>query len=90
MLLDQLAAARTFSEAAAVTGALGRVGNRRHLERLAELAKDRSRHGALRGFAVTALGMIAERSEQRWNEPIARDPPLTLGLTVLEEVLSID
>jgi len=88
-LIELLAEADDIPRAAAYAKALGLLGGRRSVEALVALAQRRDIPMQRRAFAVVALGLLAEKSEQPWNVRYLIDANFTTPLRPLQEVFDI-
>ncbi len=74
-LLEMLKKARSSSVRASAAAALGRVGDKRAIEPLLELAKNRLQPSAVRAFALVSLGQVCESSPLPWRTPVSHATP---------------
>ncbi len=88
-LLDLLAAAPDSWSASAYVRALGLVGGSDAAPALRAMVEDRELPEIQRGFAVVAIGLLAERSELPWNVPYLVDANFTLPLRPLDAILEL-
>jgi HEAT repeat protein len=72
-LVDMLAEARGLATQAALSKALGFIGDRRALAPLTRLLADPDLAPGARGFAAAALGIVADKALLPWNSAIALD-----------------
>jgi HEAT repeat protein len=70
-LLEILKGAKTLSVQAAVATALGFIGDQRSVESLVAMAKDERLTDTARGFAIVALGKVADKEPLPWNSKIS-------------------
>ncbi len=66
-LLHMLEGETNLARLGAVATAIGRIGDRRAIERLGELIADAEQTALARAFAAAALGGVADRRELPWN-----------------------
>ncbi len=71
VLLDILKEAKTLSVQAAVATALGYIGDHRSIDPLMAMAQDKSLTDFARGFAIVALGRVADKEPLPWNSKIS-------------------
>ena len=93
-LIDQLKQARTTAVYAAISQALGFIGDATSVQPLIAVVKDDKITGEARAFAIVALGIIADKEKLPWNEKIARNinyiasvPTLTGGSVGILDIL---
>ncbi|HET6202309.1 MAG TPA: HEAT repeat domain-containing protein, partial [Planctomycetota bacterium] len=70
-LLEILKDAKTLSVQAAVATALGFIGDHRSVQPLIAMAKDEKLTDTARGFAIVALGKVADKEPLPWNSKIS-------------------
>ncbi|MCZ6596121.1 MAG: HEAT repeat domain-containing protein [Planctomycetota bacterium] len=70
-LVVALAEAKTLPRRTAVSAALGRIGDRRAVEPLADFVASRRGTKAARAAAIAALGQVAEPEPRPWKTPLA-------------------
>ena len=88
-LVADLATTRSESVRGALTLAIGRIGDRDSIGGLLDLAKDKARPRLVRERAVAALGLIAQREDETWNEPLRRSVNLAAAAPTVGSTLSI-
>jgi HEAT repeat protein len=88
-LIELLGEAEDIPRAAAYAKALGLLGGRRSVEALVGMAQRHDVPTQRRSFAVVALGLLAEKSEQPWNVRYLIDANFTTPLRPLQEVFDI-
>lgn len=72
-LIEQLESARGLATQAALSKALGFIGDRRSIEPLARMLANQDLTAGARGFAAVALGIVADKEDLPWNAKIALD-----------------
>lgn len=72
-LTTQLASAQGLATQAALSSALGFIGDNRSVEPLVAMLQNADVSSKARGFAAAALGMVADRAPLPWNSPIGLD-----------------
>lgn len=72
-LVSMLRTAKVQSSQAAITSALGFVGDNRALETLLELVQDESLSATARAYGIVALGIIGDKESYPWNYKLSRD-----------------
>ena len=70
-LIDMLANAEGLSAQAAISSALGFIGDSRSLDPLIAMLEDSQKTDLARGFAAVALGIVADKEELPWNSKIS-------------------
>jgi HEAT repeat protein len=88
-LLDLMAQADDVPSAVAYAKALGLVGGQGSADALRRMAEDPALPELQRGFAVVAIGLLAEKTPLPWNVPFLIDANYTVPLRPLEEVLDL-
>ncbi|MBM4016367.1 MAG: HEAT repeat domain-containing protein [Planctomycetes bacterium] len=88
-LVDLLANAGDSNSAIAYAKALGLVGGTEAATALRALAEDRNRPEIQRGFAVVALGLLAEKSALPWNVPYLVDANFTVPLRSFDAIAEL-
>ena len=88
-LIELLGEADDIPRAAAFAKALGLLGSRRSADSLIALAQRHDLPSVRRAFAIVALGLLAEKSEQPWNVRYLIDANFTTPLRPLMEVFDI-
>jgi HEAT repeat protein len=73
LLTTQLAAAKGLATQAALSTALGTIGDTHAVEPLVRMLQDSTLTAGARGFAAAALGMVADQSDLPWNCAIGLD-----------------
>ncbi|GJM23126.1 MAG: hypothetical protein DHS20C15_30410 [Planctomycetota bacterium] len=89
LLIESLGNAEQLDLRAATTRGLALLGESRSLGALLQLVESGSSAGEVRAFAGVALGLLGERSELPWNEPIRAHCNYLLGFHTLNEVLGL-
>lgn len=72
-LIDMLANAKSLATQAAISTALGTIGDWRSVEPLVEMLRDESLTDTARGFAAVALGIVGDKESLPWSSRIAVD-----------------
>ena len=72
-LVDMLASAEALSSQAAISSALGFIGDARSVTPLIALLDDKTKTERARGFAAVALGIVADKEILPWNAKISVD-----------------
>ncbi len=72
-LVDMLASAEALSSQAAISSALGFIGDARSVTPLIKLLDDKTKTERARGFAAVALGIVADKETLPWNAKISVD-----------------
>jgi len=72
-LLDMLTEARGYYSQAAICAALGTIGDRRSIGPLIAMLENEDLPGSTRGFAASALGIIASQEPLPWTSKLAAD-----------------
>jgi HEAT repeat protein len=88
-LVDELGNSGSELTRAALTRALGEIGDRRAIAGLIALAGDARRPDALRERAVAALGIIGRRADRSWTLPLRRGVNVAAATPVLRDLLTI-
>ena len=88
-LIDLLATAPDSYSASAYVRALGLVGGSESAPALRAMVEDRSLPELQRGFAVVAIGLLAEKTPLPWNVPYLVDANFTLPLRPLDAILDL-
>lgn len=88
-LIELLAGAPDSHSASAYVRALGLVGGSESAPALRAMVEDRSLPELQRGFAVVAIGLLAEKTPLPWNVPYLVDANFTLPLRPLEAILDL-
>jgi HEAT repeat protein len=70
-LLTMLKESKGLATQAALSSALGQIGDARSLDPLIELLKDNQQTDLARGFAAVALGIICDKEDFPWNSKIS-------------------
>ncbi len=70
-LVDMLNQAKGMSSQAAISSALGFIGDQRSIDPLVAMLKDKQKTDNARGFAAAALGIVADKEEFPWNTKIS-------------------
>jgi len=72
-LIDMLSEAKSLATQAAVSTALGFIGDQRSIDPLVRMLGDEDVTPTARGFAAVALGIVADKELLPWNSKIALD-----------------
>jgi HEAT repeat protein len=70
-LLEMLSSAEALSSQAAISSALGFIGDARSVTPLIDLLQDGTKTPRARGFAAVALGIVADKDTLPWNSNIS-------------------
>jgi HEAT repeat protein len=70
-LIEMLSNAQGLSAQAAISSALGFIGDARSLNPLIALLEDSQKTDLARGFAAVALGIVADKEELPWNSKVS-------------------
>ena len=68
---------------AAIASAISRIGDRRAIDSLIALSKDRSMSKLGRAFVAAALGGVGDKDELPWNVPLSVDTNYATGIDTL-------
>ena len=79
-LLQLLEESESVAVLAAVASAITRIGDRRAIARLVEMAGDRSLTKLGRAFVAAALGGVADKDLLPWNVPLSVDVNYATGI----------
>ncbi|MDP6368623.1 MAG: HEAT repeat domain-containing protein, partial [Planctomycetota bacterium] len=72
-LVDMLTGAKSLASQAAISSALGFIGDARSIDPLISMLQDGQITDRARGFAAVALGLVADKEDLPWNAKIAVD-----------------
>ncbi len=72
-LMEMLAESRGLATQAAISSALGFIGDARSIDPLVEMLPSKDLTARARGFAAVALGIVADKEPLPWNTKIALD-----------------
>jgi HEAT repeat protein len=72
-LIQMLADAKGLATQAAISSALGFIGDARSIDPLVEMLQNKDITERARGFAAVALGIVADKETLPWNTKIAID-----------------
>ncbi|MBJ01810.1 MAG: hypothetical protein CMK00_02940 [Planctomycetes bacterium] len=72
-LVDMLTGAKSLASQAAISSALGFIGDARSIDPLIAMLQDTQITDRARGFAAVALGLVADKEDLPWNAKIAVD-----------------
>lgn len=89
LLVETLTEAATLGVAAASAKALGLIGDQAAVEGLRGVALADDKPAITRGFAAVALGLLGERGDLPWNEPIKAHGNYRAFVEALAEVHDI-
>ncbi len=70
-LVTMLDSATGMASQAAISSALGFIGDSRSIDPLIAMLKDKQKTDNARGFAAVALGIVADKEELPWNTKIS-------------------
>ena len=87
LLLAELRQAKTLGALSATAKVIGILGDKAAIPTLKEMIEDDSSSGLARGFACSALGRIAEKSESSWKTRISEGGNYRIVLPSLIEIL---
>ncbi len=82
-LVKMLGEAKGFSSQAAISSALGFIGDYRSIDPLVEMLRSKTLTASARGFAAVALGMVADKETLPWNSKISTDIDYRANTTTL-------
>jgi HEAT repeat protein len=82
-LVKMLGEAKGFSSQAAISSALGFIGDYRSIDPLVEMLRGKNLTASARGFAAVALGMVADKEPLPWNSKISTDIDYRANTTTL-------
>ncbi len=88
-LVDGLKGATVLGVISSMAKALGLIGDKTAIASLEGLIKDGKAPGLARGFACVAIGLIGEKSELPWNEPLSAHANYRTVVPSLYEILDI-
>ncbi|MEW6741635.1 MAG: HEAT repeat domain-containing protein [Planctomycetota bacterium] len=88
-LISLIQESTTISETASLAQAIGLIGEKRAIEPLIQILKDKGRPGQLRGFCAVALGLLAEKTLWPWNAAVSVDLNYRSKTDSISEVLDI-
>ncbi|MBL8897889.1 MAG: hypothetical protein JNM84_09680 [Planctomycetes bacterium] len=72
-LVDMMKEAKTTSVYAALSQALGFIGDARSIDPLVQLVNSKDLTAEARAFAIVALGIVGDKEEYPWNTKIAEN-----------------
>jgi len=72
-LIENLQEAKGLATQAALSSALGFIGDQRSIDPLVQMLKDDGLTDRARGFAAVALGIVADKEPLPWNSKIGLD-----------------
>jgi HEAT repeat protein len=84
-LLSMLADAKGLATQAAISSALGFIGDQRSIDPLVGMLENRDLTAVARGFAAVALGIVADKEPLPWNSKIAVDLNYLASTTTLND-----
>lgn len=84
-LARMLATSKSLATQAAVSSALGAIGDTHSIEPLLGLLESTDVTDRARGFAAAALGIVGDKELLRWNAKIAADLNYTAATTTLND-----
>ena len=70
-LIDMLGSAKGLATQAAISSALGAIGDARSIDPLIAMLDDKSATDTARGFAAVALGIVCDKEPLPWNSKIS-------------------
>jgi hypothetical protein len=82
-LVKMLGEAKGFSSQAAISSALGFIGDYRSIDPLVAMLRSKTLTASARGFAAVALGMVADKEALPWNSKISTDIDYRANTTTL-------
>lgn len=88
-LADYLKNVGSLSEGASCAQALGLIGDRSVIDSLTGIVRDTTKGETQRGFAIAALGILAERTELPWNSVFSVNSNYRAKGPALAEILDI-
>ncbi len=84
-LATMLTEAKSLATQAALSSALGFIGDQRSIDPLVEMLENKDLTELARGFAAVALGIVADKEILPWNSKIAVDLNYTASTTTLND-----
>jgi hypothetical protein len=84
-LLNMLAEAKGLATQAAISSALGFIGDQRSIDPLVEMLQNKDITDKARGFAAVALGIVADKEPLPWNSKLAVDLNYRAATTTLND-----
>ncbi|MBI4879289.1 MAG: HEAT repeat domain-containing protein [Planctomycetes bacterium] len=88
-LIDGLRTTKTLRIVSSMASALGLIGDKSAIASLEEIITDRNLPGLTRGFACVAVGLIGEKTELPWNEPLSANANYRTVIPSLYEIVDI-
>jgi HEAT repeat protein len=82
-LIAMLGSATGLSSQAAISSALGTIGDARSVEPLIAMLEDKQKTDRARGFAAVALGIVADKEDLPWNAKISVNTNYRANTTTL-------
>jgi HEAT repeat protein len=82
-LITMLGSASGLSSQAAISSALGTIGDVRSIDPLIAMLEDKEKTEKARGFAAVALGIVSDKEELPWNAKISIDGNYRANTTTL-------
>lgn len=82
-LIVMLESAAGLSSQAAISSALGFIGDARSIDPLIAMLDDKQKTDRARGFAAVALGIVADKEDLPWNAKISIDANYRANTTTL-------
>jgi HEAT repeat protein len=82
-LIEMLGTASGLSSQAAISSALGTIGDVRSIDPLIKMLEDKEKTERARGFAAVALGIVSDKEELPWNAKISIDANYRANTTTL-------
>lgn len=82
-LIVMLGSASGLSSQAAISSALGTIGDVRSIDPLIALLEDKEKTEKARGFAAVALGIVSDKEDLPWNAKISIDANYRANTTTL-------
>ncbi len=89
LLIDGLRTAKALAVVSSMAKALGLIGDKNAIASLEEIIGDKKATGCARGFACVAVGLIGEKSDLPWNEPLSANANYRTVLPSLYEIFDI-
>jgi len=89
VLYEALSDASTLTVVTSVANAIGLIGDSSAIDPLTEIVVNRKQPGISRGFAARALGLVAERGNLPWNEPMTAHVNYRTMVPALVELFDI-
>jgi HEAT repeat protein len=85
-LIDMLGDAKGLATQAAISSALGFIGDQRSIDPLVGMLENDDITTSARGFAAVALGIVADKETLPWNSKIAVDLNYRASTTTLNDM----